>query len=263
MMSGAVAALAPPALNSGSTRGVELREHYGRLIIRLHDPYFRAMLTHLVLGDWNDILEEDVIPFRERLSIAFQFLDDKALTSYLRRTVERACSHGDIDALIVTGLTPAGLRVLQAYVDRTGDVQTAAILSAYVCPQKFKDRRAERWLEAYRDLLDGFKLHRLRVSLDFERGQLLLGAVQSGDMVSEDWAPRQILIRCHYCSKPVSNPAVPLNPQQMGRVRVFFFVEFVDLYSLWIAYCVSELQSRAAEVFGVLDDSFNCARRRA
>ena len=48
---------------------------------RLHDPYFRAMLTHVVLGDWNDILDEEVIPFWERLSIAFQFLDNRALSS--------------------------------------------------------------------------------------------------------------------------------------------------------------------------------------
>jgi hypothetical protein len=230
MMSGTIAVLAPSTSNSSLARGVELREHYGRLIIRLHDPYFRAMLAHLVMGDWNDVLDEEVIPFRERLSIAFQFLDDRALATYLRRTVDRACAHGDIDALIVTGLTPAGMKVLQAYVDRTGDVQTAAILSSYVCPQRFKDRRAERWLDAYRDLLDGFKLHRLRVSLDIERGQILHGAMQNGDMVPEDWVPRQILIRCHYCNKPVSNPSTALDPRQMGRVRVFLtsHVVFAD-----------------------------------
>ena len=77
------------------------------------------MLTHVVLGDWNDIPDEEVIP-SGRGSIAFQFLDDRALSSYLRRTVEQACAHGDMDALIVTGLTPAGLKVLQAYVDRGG-----------------------------------------------------------------------------------------------------------------------------------------------
>ena len=222
MMSGTIAVLAPSTSNSSSTRGVELKEHYGRLITRLHDPYFRAMLAHLVMGDWNDVLNEKVIPFGERLSIAFQFLDDKALASYLQRTIDHACAHGDIDALIVTGLTPAGMNILQAYVDRTGDVQTAAILSSYICPQRFKDRRAERWLDAYRDLLDGFRLHKCRVILDIERGQRLNGAIQNGDMVPQDLVPRQILIRCHYCNKPVSNPPTALDPQQMGRVRVFF-----------------------------------------
>ncbi|KAF8971267.1 hypothetical protein BDZ97DRAFT_1901867 [Flammula alnicola] len=217
MMSGTIAALAPLSTHSGSARGLEIREHYARLIIRLHDPYFRMMLTHLAMGDWGEVLDEEVIPFRERLIIAFQFLDDKTLSSYLRRTVEHACLHGDVDALVVTGLTPTGMNILQAYVDRTGDVQSAAILSSYVCPQKFKDRRAERWLETYRDLLDGFKLHHLRVGFDIERGQLLQGGMQTGGTVPEDWAPRQILIRCHYCSKPVRNTGVLLAAQQKAR----------------------------------------------
>ena len=78
------------------------------------------------------------------------------MTSYLRRTAERAGDRGDIGGLIVTGL--AGMNILQNYVDRTGDIQTAAILSSYVCPARFSDVRVDRWLEAYRDLLDGFKL---------------------------------------------------------------------------------------------------------
>ncbi|KAJ3501958.1 hypothetical protein NLJ89_g9102 [Agrocybe chaxingu] len=213
MMSGTVAALAPLMSSSGSARALDLRELYGRLIIKLNDPYFRVMLTHLATGDWSEVLDEEVIPFHERLAIAFQFLDDKALSSYLRRTTERACDEGNIDALIVTGLTPAGMRVIQSYVDHTGDIQSAAILSSYVCPQKFKDRRAERWLEAYRDLLDGFKMHHLRVGFDIERGQILHDAMQNGDMLPEEWAPRQIVMRCHYCNKPFSDMTILLAPQ--------------------------------------------------
>ena len=51
MMSGTIAALTPHASHSGSIKSTELREHYARLIIRLHDPYFRVMLTHLAVGD--------------------------------------------------------------------------------------------------------------------------------------------------------------------------------------------------------------------
>ncbi|KAF9483146.1 hypothetical protein BDN70DRAFT_800339 [Pholiota conissans] len=217
MMSGTIMALAPSPGHSGSQRGSDLRDHYSRLINRLHDPYFRVMLTHLAMGDWGEVLDEELIPFKERLIIAFLFLDDKTLTSYLQRSVKRACVEGGIDAIMVTGLTHTGMDIIQAYVDRTGDIQTAAILSSYVCPQKFKDRRAERWLEAYRDLLDGFKLHHLRVGFDIERGQLLQGGMHTGDMLPEEWAPRQILIRCHYCSKPVRNIGALLSTQQKWR----------------------------------------------
>ncbi|KAJ7477171.1 hypothetical protein B0H11DRAFT_2234647 [Mycena galericulata] len=201
MMSGTLAALMP----GSSTRSPELREHCERLIIRLQDPYFRAMLTHLTLGDWDEVLDEEIIPFRERLAIAFQFLEDKTLTSYLHRCVENSCHRGDIDGLIVTGLTKRGMDILQSHVDRTGDIQTAAILGSYACPFKFTDARPERWVEAYRDLLDGFKLHHHRVSFDIERGGLVQDAAQGDDRAPVEWAPRQILIRCSYCNKPVSN----------------------------------------------------------
>jgi len=221
MMSGTVAALAPLMSSTGSARGVELRELYGRLTIKLNDPYFRVLLTHLSTNEWAEVLDEEVIPFRERLAIAFQFLDDKAITSYLRRMTEQACDHGNIEALIVTGLTPNGMRVIQSYLDHTGDIQSAAILSSYVCPLKFKDKRAEKWLEGYRDLLDGFKLHHLRVGFDIERGQILHEALQNGDMIPEDWAPRQISIRCHYCNKPVSPGILLGGQQQKGKVGLF------------------------------------------
>ncbi|KAJ7499365.1 hypothetical protein FB451DRAFT_1118430 [Mycena latifolia] len=201
MMSGTLAALTP----GSSTRSPELREHCERLIIRLQDPYFRAMLTHLTLGDWSEVLDEEIIPFRERLAIAFQFLEDKVLTSYLHRCVENSCHRGDIDGLIVTGLTKRGMDILQSHVDRTGDVQTAAILASYICPLKFIDARAERWVEAYRDLLDGFKLHHYRVSFDIERGGLVQDAVQNGDRAPIEWTPKQIIIRCNYCNKPVTS----------------------------------------------------------
>ena len=202
-MSGTLAALIPHA--SGTpTKSFDLREHCERLIVRLQDPYFRAMLTHLTLGDWTEVLEEEALPFRERLAIAFQFLDDKALSSYLRRTVDRSCTRGDIEGLIVTGLTKPGMDILQSYVDFTGDVQTSAILSSYVCPSKFPDPRAERWLEAYRDLLDGFKLFHHRVGFDIDRGQILRDAILNDNLTPFEWAPPQILIRCNYCNKVIS-----------------------------------------------------------
>ncbi|KZT22569.1 WD40 repeat-like protein [Neolentinus lepideus HHB14362 ss-1] len=201
MMTGTLVALTSHGAAS-SSRSSELREHTEHLIVRLQDPYFRAMLTLLTLRDWSEVLEEEALPLRERLVVAFQFLDDKALSSYLRRMADRAVSHGDIEGLVITGLTKAGMDVLQNYVDSTGDVQSAAILSAYVCPAKLRDKRAEMWLEAYRDMLDGWRLFHHRCQLDIDRGEIIKRAVEEGNMVP-GWAPRQIMLRCNYCSKPV------------------------------------------------------------
>ncbi|KAF5346773.1 hypothetical protein D9756_010433 [Leucocoprinus leucothites] len=192
-----------PRNKQWTLRNHELREHCERLIKDMKDPYFCAIITYLAVGDWADVLKEESIPLRERLAIALQFLDDKALTIYLRHIVELAVVKGNIDGLIVTGLTNRCMDILQSYINHTGDVQTAAILGSYVSPHRIRDSRVIRWLETYRDMLDGFKLHHPRVLFDIERGQILTEAMQNGDIPPMDLVPKQVMIRCNYCNKPV------------------------------------------------------------
>lgn len=201
IMSGTLAALTP-----ASNKTPELRHQYERLIMRLEDPYFRAMLTYLAAGDWLDVLEEEHIPLRERLVIALQFLEDDALSAYLRRIAETSVAQGDVEGVIVTGLTASGMQLLQNYVDRTGDVQTAAILGAYVHPHQLEDPRVERWLDAYRDFLDGWKFFHHRCQLDIDRGQMLQDFTQAAEREPARLVPPQVLIRCNYCNKVISEP---------------------------------------------------------
>lgn len=200
MMSGMLA-----ALTSSSSRNPELLQHCERLIVKLQDPYLRALLTHLTVPDWTEVLQEDTLPLRERLAIAFQFLDDKDVSSYLRRLAERAIHEGDIHGLFVTGLPGPGMDLLQAYVDTSGDVQTAALLAS-LSPALARDARAARWMNAYRDLLDGWRLFHHRCQLDIERGKILAEAIECGEIQPFDWAPKQILLRCSYCGKAMDPP---------------------------------------------------------
>jgi hypothetical protein len=111
-----------------------------------------------------------------------------------------------VEGIIVTGLTASGVQLLQNYVDRTGDVQTAAILGAYVHPHQLKDVRIDRWLDAYRDLLDGWKFFHHRCQLDIDRGQMLQEFTLDADREPIQLVPPQILIRCNYCNKVMSEP---------------------------------------------------------
>ncbi|KAI0645993.1 hypothetical protein C8Q79DRAFT_911480 [Trametes meyenii] len=200
MMSGMVA-----ALTTSSARNPELVQHCERLIVRLQDPYLRALLTHLTVREWKEVLEEDSLPLRERLAIAFQFLDDKDVSAYLRRIADTCVRDGDIDGIFITGLTNSGMDLLQAYLDLSGDAQTVALLSV-LSPARAQDPRAARWLNAYRDLLDGWRLFHHRCQLDIDRGRILKEAVDDGEIKAFDWAPKQILLRCNYCGKSMDPP---------------------------------------------------------
>ncbi|KAI0699585.1 hypothetical protein BC835DRAFT_1267644 [Cytidiella melzeri] len=204
MMSGMLAALNPSA--GGALKNSELRDHCERLIVRLQDPYLRVMLTHLsVNDDWTEVLQEDTLPLRERLAIAFQFLGDKELTAYLRRIVERGAHDGNIETLLVSGLTSQGMDVLQTYLDTSGDVQTVAVLSA-LNPTRSRDKRVDRWLGTYRDLLDSWKLFHYRCQFDIDRGRILNAAIQQGEMAPFRWTKPEIILRCNYCHKSLTPP---------------------------------------------------------
>ncbi|OSC97421.1 hypothetical protein PYCCODRAFT_1419471 [Trametes coccinea BRFM310] len=200
MMSGMLA-----ALTSGGPRNPELIQHCERLIVRLQDPYLRALLTHLTVRDWTEVLEEDSLPLRERLAIAMQFLDDKDVSAYLRRVSDRCIHDGDIDGIVVTGLSNSGIDLLQTYLDVTGDVQSVALL-ATLPPSRAQDPRALRWLNAYRDMLDGWRLFHHRCQLDIDRGRILREAIENAEIRPLDWAPKQLLLRCNYCNKPMDPP---------------------------------------------------------
>ncbi|KIP06122.1 hypothetical protein PHLGIDRAFT_107382 [Phlebiopsis gigantea 11061_1 CR5-6] len=204
MMSGMLAALVPPT--GVGPKNADLREHCERLVVRLQDPYLRALLTHLTANDdWTEVLEEESLPLRERLAIALQFLSDKELTAYVRRVLDRCVHDGDIEGLIVTGLTPQGMDILQAYLDASGDVQTAAVLSS-LHPARAQESRTERWLDAYRDLLDDWKLYHHRCQLDVDRGRILNEAIQAGEIHPFRWTPPQMILRCNFCNKALSPP---------------------------------------------------------
>ena len=176
------------------------------------------MLTHVALDDWQEVLQEESLPLRERLAIAFRFLEDRALSSYLRQLSEKYRMNGDIEGLILAGLTQQGFEVIQAYVDTTGDVQTASILAAFVSPGIFRDQRADRWLDAYHTLLDGWKLFHHRCQFDISRGKLIKDAIAREDVSPFDWVPPQLAVKCGFCKKIISSKSPLAGPG--ARIRV-------------------------------------------
>lgn len=100
------------------------------------------------------VVFESGLPLAERVAVALRYLGDKALRTFLERTTEACIRSGNLEGLVLTGLSEAGLALWQNYVDRSGDVQSAAIAAAFVYPARLNDARAQRWIESYRLLLD-------------------------------------------------------------------------------------------------------------
>ena len=261
MMSGTLAVL----LQAGSSsKNHDLHDYCQRLVVKLQDPHFRIMVSYVVFNDWSDVIEEEALPIRERLSIALRFLDDKSLSYYLKQLSDECISSGSIEGLLVTGLTGRGLDVLQSYVDMTGDVQTAALLASLICPGRYKDARAERWIDAYHDLLDCWKFFHHRCQFDIDRGRLMQEDVNAGDIQPVHWVKPQFLIRCTFCSKVVNAPTQQhqqLSTTLRRKVSCCRASSSSDIFSLLTGWCVPFVRSSTSKMLCVLDECRSCAQR--
>lgn len=123
--------------------------------------------------------------------------------AYIQTTAESHTNSGEIDGMILSGLTEAGLDLLTNYVNRTGDIQTAALASSVAVPRYFKDGRVEEWVDCYRDLLDRWQLYYTRARFDIARGRCIQQSTLSG-VSAADMTPTQIYVRCNFCNQSIA-----------------------------------------------------------
>jgi hypothetical protein len=69
--------------------------------------------------------------------------------------------YGDLEGIVITGLDKRGIALLQSYVDRHADVQTAALMSSrIILPAEWNTERkvCHEWLESYRMFLNNLQM---------------------------------------------------------------------------------------------------------
>ena len=139
----------------------------------LHSPY-------------APVLSIEGISHYDRMAFACRFLDDEQLQSYFAAHEVAALARGALGAgLLLHGLTPAAMPLLQVYLNRTGDLQTTTLLVSKASPRFFKDGQAsnsgiggsragvdrvDRWKVEYRALLDRWEMYHQRCNLDIALG---------------------------------------------------------------------------------------------
>lgn len=180
------------------------REQCQRLATDLDEPYLRAIFAYITYGSWDDVLDEGSLPLTERLGIALRFLPDDRLAKFLSQSTERAIKSGDLEGISLTGLTSRVTDLLQVYIDKTSDVQTAALISILGCPRYFEDVRVQNWASDYRILLNHWGLFNIRAKFDISKSKFSVDryGVQLGQKV-----PHQIFLRCFQCHGVIGKPS--------------------------------------------------------
>lgn len=63
------------------------------------------------------------------MAFACQYLCDTKLADYIKTMIKNCTDNGDLNGLLVTGTSEAGINLLQSFLDRTDDVNWVMILS--------------------------------------------------------------------------------------------------------------------------------------
>ncbi|EJT81906.1 hypothetical protein GGTG_01880 [Gaeumannomyces tritici R3-111a-1] len=164
------------------------------------DPYLRAISSLIATGDWTTITNQRSLPLRERAFVAVRHLTDDQLTEWLRKEVAIAIEHGDIEGIVLTGITDNMVDILAKYVERFHDLQAATLIMSICAPRYIDDFRCAAWRKSYRAYLQRHRAFLQRTKFE----------VESTKKSKRDGLPtikppfRQIALRCIYCDAETS-----------------------------------------------------------
>lgn len=203
--------------------------------------YLRALCQFLLnVGSpesVREVLGNTRLSLSDRIAFACRFLGHNDLKEFLSRCIKSCQSNGNIEGLVASGLSRDGIQILQAFVDREADIQTAAlVVSRTIVPADWTAERRScvEWVESYRALLNRWQMWTSRSMFDVDRADLLRrirsrnadGTASTGakavsyqnrrlqnpnrrqglrsaepDFMSS--IPAQLDARCNYCSSPL------------------------------------------------------------
>jgi len=191
---------------------------------KIRASYLKCMFSFLLAPGserHHVVPRQDGIALCDRVAFACRYFEAAELMAFLDESIDACCEDGNLEGLCITGMSPVGVKIVQAFVDRSSDVQTAALISSrVVLPSAWKRERdiCTEWLDAYRSLLNTQQLWQLRAKFDVDRAKHLgklpnaassqsktprrtLSSLKGVSMDSELHLPipTQIDARCTYC----------------------------------------------------------------
>lgn len=169
---------------------------------------------------FGSILNDSTLPLSDRVAFACRFLPSDDLRAFLQQSADECEQKGRLEGLVLTGLNDNGVRLLQKYLDDTGDIQTLAILAARL-PAAYVDNTVplKKWITVYQDVLNEWQLFHQRARFDVRRTEFedfltnfekLAREPDADDLQAElsgpssPLIPPQLHVRCNYCSTSLS-----------------------------------------------------------
>ncbi|KAK3069046.1 hypothetical protein LTR53_012925 [Teratosphaeriaceae sp. CCFEE 6253] len=187
-----------------------------------HDdnPALKAVLTFLSTGDWRDVMKLPYLHLEYRVALALKYLNDTELSGFLATETARAVRKGDLEGVLLTGLRGGqGMDLLQGFVARTGDVQSAVLAGGFTQSGMVGDGdvRWGVWREAYYEQMQGWRAFNERTRFTVQHARLHRdGRVKDGGPVVPTQKAR-VLLRCNHCQSPLTQPRAAARSSANGH----------------------------------------------
>lgn len=198
--------------------------------------YVRGLLRFLMNpgSSHQQVLGDDDLSLCDRVGFACRFLPRDSLQGFLDSCIEKCQQEGNIEGLTITGIDRTGIKILQAYVDRYTDVQTAALITnRVILPPAWEQEKwiCVEWLDSYRSLLNTWQMWQSRAMFDVDRSELMRtlqareATLPKGANTRAQPANRRLLTavpfqmdaRCTYCQQSLSLKQNNTNTNQWLR----------------------------------------------
>ena len=170
-----------------------------------NDPWVKSSLLFLS-GPKNlsKILESFNI--LDSAGFALRFLNDQDLKNHLKGLQAKGQETGDLQSLIISGLTADTPLLLQKFYEKTGDIQTVGILSIFT--QQFtKSDILDQFVQTYKSHLTRFEMFNTKCQFEIEESRILSRKQDRGKGM-----------RCYYCGNSVANCDVSANSSMTKRI---------------------------------------------
>lgn len=169
---------------------------------QIKDPYLKAIFSFLNADtNFDEILTDQKLPLADRMAFACIYLSDNRLAEYIRHEMKKCIDHGDLNGILLTGVTSDGMTLLQNYLDSSEDIQSVALISSRFFTDQLGNFKIQHWIATYRDLLDMWGFFNQRANFDIM-------------LSSKSIPPKSIYLLCNFCGKSVSSAI-----QEDNRIR--------------------------------------------
>lgn len=146
------------------------------LLVNIDDPAGKS--EDFLFSSYLPLLDDEKISLEDRVAFAASYLNDNEFLSWMNTGLERYKRDGNLEGLLLTGVSNDGIELLQTYLDKTADLQTVSLLTArilssitYAEDENLLSDKIGRWVDSYRRLLIKWELYTERAHLDIEISQ--------------------------------------------------------------------------------------------